>query len=319
MLKYLTKKMPKASVIISVWNDARHIASCIESIKCQSMEDFECLIVDDGSIDNTFEVASNAIANDNRFRILKIPHEGLSNARNVGFSNSKADIIFHVDADDEAVPKMLEYSIKFLEENELEMAIFDAIVNVNDSMPSKHAIQRYFNRCKCYGISSGKQMLQEMIFNGDYNYSVFLQAAKRSAVRCNFHYGLRAQDMLYTTQNLFLAKRVGHLSKLLYIKNEREDSISNSRHDAKYVWSFLKIFTELQKFAEEVDEHSITLAQVVAQAFDCLTFGIRNLEEEDWKVINKMSFTDRTTLLNLRKLLYAPAIRKQFDKKAFLK
>lgn len=306
--------MPKASVIISVWNDANHIASCIDSIKHQSMEDFECLVVDDGSTDGTFESASKAIAEDNRFRILRISHEGLSNARNVGFNNSKADIIFHMDADDIANSKMLEHSIDFLENNELEMLFFDAVA-IDETIGNSafNAVQRYFKRRKHYEIASGRQLLDEMTLNGDYNYAVFLQAIRRTAVRHNFYYGLRAQDMLYTTQNLFLAKRVGHLPEILYIKNLLPNSVSRSRHDAHYVWSFLKTITEIQKFAEEQGNQSIGLARVVALAFSCLTYGIQKLEKEDWNEIKKMSFTDRTSLFNLGRILHTPAIKRRYE------
>ena len=271
----------KSSIILPVWNGEKCIQKSIASIKNQTMEDFECIIVDDGSTDNTLEVSYSTIKEDSRFNIIEIPHDGLSTARNTGIDKANGDIIFHIDADDEALPEMLEKTVEFLEGNNLEMAFFDAeSITSSDVSFVENSTRRYFTRKMHYGISSGRKMLDRMASNGDFVYAAFIQAARKSAIRRKFHRGLRAQDMLYTTQNLFLADRVGHLPETLYIKNTSADSVSLSRPDAHYAWSMLTTFLEIQKFAEEqCSDRCIGLELVADQAFQALTYAVKNLNK----------------------------------------
>ena len=306
---------PKVSVILPVWNGEKYINRSIISIRSQTFENFECIIVNDGSTDQTIEAINDNIIGDKRFRILDIPHSGLSVARNTGIDAANGEVIFHIDSDDEAMPQMIEKSIEFLDENDLEIAFFNAISTFEGNIiPLEKALNRYFNRKMTYGIHSGRDMLDQMTLNGDYVYAVFIQAAKKSAIRKKFFPQLRAQDMLYTTQNLFLANRVGHLSDFLYIKNTNLNSISLSRLDASYAWSLLKIILELQKFAEEeCSIKSIGLERVVDQAFQALIYAIKNLNEDDWKNVMKMSFTEKTFLAAIARIVYAPAVKKRLE------
>ena len=280
------------------------------------MEDFECIVVDDGSTDKSIEAACAAIEGDKRFRIVKIQHDGLSTARNVGIDNAHGDIVFHVDADDEAMPEMLEKAAAFLEENCLEMVFFDAESRTDSEASSVgKSVKRYFTRKTNYGISSGRAMLDAMASNGDFVYAAFIQAARKSAIRRKFFRGLRAQDMLYTTQNLFLADRVGHLTETLYVKNTTVDSVSLSRPDAHYAWSMLTTFLEIQKFAEkECQERCIGLEAVADQAFQALTYAVENLNEDDWQDAMKMGFTERTMLASIGRLVYTPAVKRRLER-----
>ena len=281
------------------------------------MDDFECIIVDDGSIDKSVDASYAIIDDDKRFRILEIQHDGLSTARNVGIDSANGDVIFHMDADDEARPDMLEKAISFLDENNLELVFFNAEsrTDLEDSSIGI-PIKRYFTREMHYGISSGRKMLDRMASNGDFVYAVFIQAARKSAIRRKFHRGLRAQDMLYTTQNLFLADRVGHLPETLYIKNISADSVSLSRPDAHYAWSMLTTFFEIQKFAEEqCNDKCIGLEMVADQAFQALTYAVKNLNKDDWKkIMNTTSFTERTMLAAIGRLVYTPAVKRRLER-----
>ena len=213
------------------------------------------------------------------------------------------------------MPEMLNHAVEFLTDNDLEIVFFDAMPRFDESLSfMKKSVTRYFTRRRNYGIQSGKTMLGEMAANRDLVYAAFIQATRKSAIREKFHYGLRAQDILYTTENFYLAKRIGHLSEILYVKNINPDSISNTKHDAHYIQSLLTTIKELQSFAErECGNNSRSIEIVIAQVFQFLLFAIKHLEKDDWKNISEMSIADRTLVINLARTVFMPSTRRQLE------
>lgn len=98
--------MPKISVIVTVYNLENYIEKCISSILKQSFKDFELLIINDGSKDNSLEVVKQFT--DKRITILDKENGGLSDARNFGLLKAKGDYILFIDGDDYIEQDMLE-------------------------------------------------------------------------------------------------------------------------------------------------------------------------------------------------------------------
>ena len=98
------------SIIIPNYNNAAYIGRCINSVKVQTFRDWECIIVDDGSSDNSHKVIRDTIYEDKRFTFVpKTRNEGLPAARNTGMAWAKGDTLFFVDSDDWIERTMLEH------------------------------------------------------------------------------------------------------------------------------------------------------------------------------------------------------------------
>src|SRR5262245_38128505 len=101
-----TPNMPKVSVIIPTHNRAHFLRDAISSVFNQTFQDFEIIVVDDASTDNTSEIV--AAFNDERIRFLRHDaNKGGSAARNTGILNSQCDYIAFLDDDDEWLPEKL--------------------------------------------------------------------------------------------------------------------------------------------------------------------------------------------------------------------
>lgn len=94
-------KMPEISVIVPVYKAEKYIEKCINSILIQSFEDFELILVDDGSPDNCGTICDKLSGNDNRIRVFHQKNQGVSVARNKGLDEARGDYVFFCDADDE--------------------------------------------------------------------------------------------------------------------------------------------------------------------------------------------------------------------------
>lgn len=89
----------KISIIIPTYNEEKVLPQCIESLGFQTFTDFEIIVVDDGSDDNTVDVLSKLQISRTKLQILKQNHKGAGAARNLGAGNAKGEILVFVDAD----------------------------------------------------------------------------------------------------------------------------------------------------------------------------------------------------------------------------
>lgn len=92
--------MPRVSVIVPVFNTEKYLRRCIASIASQTFREFEVIIVDDGSTDNSFELCMALTASYDNMHVVRKPNGGLSSARLFGLNNSKGDFVVFVDSDD---------------------------------------------------------------------------------------------------------------------------------------------------------------------------------------------------------------------------
>jgi glycosyltransferase involved in cell wall biosynthesis len=90
--------MPRFSVIIPIYNKEKDVETTIKSVLNQTYVDYEVILVDDGSTDNSLNIV-NAIEDD-RIQIFTKQNEGVSKTRNYGITKSKAEYIAFLDADD---------------------------------------------------------------------------------------------------------------------------------------------------------------------------------------------------------------------------
>lgn len=99
---------PIISVIIPMYNASVYIKACIMSLLNQTFTDFEIIIVDDGSSDNSYSICKNDFLTESRVRLFHQENKGVSSARAYGVRKAEGDYIFFVDADDTVKNNMLE-------------------------------------------------------------------------------------------------------------------------------------------------------------------------------------------------------------------
>ena len=108
----------RISVIMAVYNGEVSIAEAIESILNQTYKDFEFIIIDDGSKDNSYDIIKKYAIKDNRIRLLhNLTNMGLTKTLNRAIKLSKSDFIARQDHDDISLPERLEIQLNFLDNN----------------------------------------------------------------------------------------------------------------------------------------------------------------------------------------------------------
>ena len=107
MISILKLNMPKISVIVPVYNAGEYLHRCVDSILAQTFTDFELLLVNDGSKDNSGVICDEYAARDSRVCVFHKENGGVSSARNLGLDNAKGEWITFVDSDDYILPAFL--------------------------------------------------------------------------------------------------------------------------------------------------------------------------------------------------------------------
>src|SRR5690554_1029400 len=118
---------PVVSIIIPNFNKATFIAESIRSVLEQDLEDWEAIIVDDGSTDNSVEIINNLVSNDPRLKLFqrnRLPKGG-STCRNIGIENARGDYVFFFDSDDLMTKDCIGERVNLMQDNTtLDFAVF---------------------------------------------------------------------------------------------------------------------------------------------------------------------------------------------------
>lgn len=109
------------SVIVPVYNAEKYLRDCLVSIGSQSLQDFECICIDDGSTDGSWTILEEFAAQDSRFFVSRSMNQGVSSARNKAIRQARGSYIAFVDSDDFVHPRFLEVMLADLQGSGLEV------------------------------------------------------------------------------------------------------------------------------------------------------------------------------------------------------
>ncbi|HYQ88691.1 MAG TPA: glycosyltransferase [Candidatus Binatia bacterium] len=123
--------LPRVSVVIPTWNRRRHLEEAIASVLAQTYTDYEIVVVDDGSTDDTRSWLEGR-ATDGRVVALHQENRGSSSARNAGLRAARGELIAFLDSDDLWLPRKLEYQIQLFDRNPAVGFVFCGSAKVDD-------------------------------------------------------------------------------------------------------------------------------------------------------------------------------------------
>lgn len=149
---------PLFSIIILVYNSAKTIRECLESIITQSFPDFEVIIVNDGSTDETTEIVKSFSENDPRIKLYSFPNSGVSETRRRGISLATGEYILQVDSDDTINSELLDRLAQVICKFEFPEVIRFQCELVGDNPGKDH--QRYNCSDKLYRVMPGMEALK---------------------------------------------------------------------------------------------------------------------------------------------------------------
>lgn len=212
------------SVVIPCYNHAQFLAEALNSVLEQTYDNWECIIVNDGSSDNTETIANDWCKKDIRFKYLFKENGGLSSARNLGLANSKGDFILFLDSDDFIAPEKLLLSVKsFMEDTSLDLVITD----FNSVLRAKLVQLEPFVKLADFTFN-----LENILHKWDLGFSIPIHCAlfkKDSVGDIRFNEKLKAkEDWLFWIQFFKSDSRTLYINQPLVTYRMHEDSMTKN-------------------------------------------------------------------------------------------
>ena len=222
--------MPQFSIIIPVYRVEEYLEKCVDSILAQTCQDFELLLIDDGSPDGSGAICDRyAAAHPNQVRALHQPNGGAGAARNRGIELAQGDYLLFVDGDDWLAPNLLEDLSASIAATPADLYLFGALVErdgkvtgeLHEELPAdlpthtKDAPQLFF------GVMAP--------WNRAYRRTLFTEGGIRFATKVWY------EDIRIVTKVLALAEQVVRLPGAYYHYLQREGSAMNNKNCARNV------------------------------------------------------------------------------------
>lgn len=240
----------RVSVVIPVYNVERFLKECVDSVLNQTYSDFEIILVDDGSTDNSGSLCDDYLSQDNRIKVIHRENGGLSAARNTGMDSATGEYIYFLDSDDYIEACTFEHLVNVAESENADMVFFDGYVFYDecyDECEDDGLVDRY-NRRRQYSTSRGRQVLYDLLENEEYRTAVPLTFTRTEYLRNNklrFYEGILHEDELFTFQVFNANGMIAHCHKQLYARRIRPASIMTSSGAERRYISMLTIYNEL--------------------------------------------------------------------------
>lgn len=209
----------KISIIIPFYNVEKYIDRCIKSVKTQTFTDFECILIDDKSTDNTFFKAKKAIGIDSRFRIIQHKeNKRQGGARNTGLDNANGEWITFLDSDDLWQPNYLERMHEEAIKSEVDIVVCQ-MKKINDENQLFN-----FKQLSITGIYTNQQELVDIFIEHPTTCNKLYKRQIWETLR--FPENLFQEDLATCFQTAFYAQRVLFIEDPLYLYYQRQNSTS---------------------------------------------------------------------------------------------
>ncbi len=243
--------MTKLSVIVPVYNVEQWLLRCLESLFAQEMpeDEFEVLIVNDGSTDNSVVIAERFAEGHANVRIIHRENGGLSAARNTGLEHAEGEYVWFVDSDDYIESSSVRPILKYAGDNRLDVVCFYFQLAYENGTTERFGYRPRHSAT----VFSGP----EFVSRTGFVMSPWAAMYRREFLADNgltFMEGILHEDEEFSPRAQFLAGRIAHLPDVVYNYFQRTGSIMKSARSGLRVKSFLAIADSLYEFMQSRTE-----------------------------------------------------------------
>lgn len=290
------------SVCIPVYNTAKYLDECLQSVLSQTEKDFEIVLVDDGSTDGSGAICDRYAAQHPNIRVIHKENEGLMMTRRRGFQEARGDYFICLDSDDalndqDALGKIRHMIVA--KDADLVLYAYIYASDLHAQTPDRYI--RLFNHSNGH-IFQGerkKELYRKLLMGGFLN-PIVIKAVSRELVDLNVDYSQwkdslvssQAEDLLQTLPILDAAQRVAYLDEPLYFYRWNPASISkNVRPDYYYAYRTVYLRTDeyLEKWGFSADDIHRIMQTRINMIFGVLLGGDCTERNQWFEVLRKVS------------------------------
>lgn len=224
-------RKPEISIIVPVYNVGKYLPQCLDSILSQTFEDWECWLVDDGSIDDSGKICDNYAERDSRFKIIHKSNGGQSSARNVALEKAAGKYITFIDSDDWVDRDFLETLRDLLVKNDADVSQTGFSKDFRGFVRKKPLVN-----AEC--VLEGEKIARELLKDSSLPSFLWNKMFKREVIDSPFPEGQIYEDFFVMTKWWPNIKRIAMSPRLTYHYRMRGSS-SISMKNAKNLYDFV--------------------------------------------------------------------------------
>lgn len=290
------------SVIIPVYNVEKYIREALDSVRNQTYENFECIVIDDGSPDNCSAICDEYAELDQRFKIIHQTNGGISRARNAGLDIATGKWIVFLDSDDAFHPKFLEcmHKIAVKYNADVVKCEYDEVTTLKEYNFNKlinkdeEAKVLVIDKEKLYTNSVRSTTLHAVAWNGIYSAKIFNNGINLLI----FKEGIIAEDIEIYAKLMFRADKIVKYNEVLYYYRMTQNSITHN--EALRIKLKHDVVNHMLANLKFLIENSASKVQIEAFAFyaakECiyLYYEVRNMANH--------TYVTKECLVHIRKV-----------------
>lgn len=213
------------SIIVPVFNQEKFLRDCLESLYDQSYEDYEVIIVNDGSTDDSEEICMEFCRKSDKYKYVKQPNTGLGNARNKGLDLANGKYIMFVDSDDAILKNSIDKIVFFIEKNNFDILYFDELI-CDQELKGEFIVASL----PVMNINVDKTLALKNCFNPSHIWS---KIYKRGLFESSRFENIWYEDMELFPQLLVQAERIGYYKVPIYMYRQHSNTITHNDHDRR--------------------------------------------------------------------------------------
>lgn len=218
------------SIIVPVYNTEKYLNHCLISILNQSYTDFELILVNDGSKDNSGNICDEFAKNDSRIKVIHKENGGQSSARNRGLGFAQGKYIVFVDSDDVVDKDMIEVLLKTITETGAEIATCRLKKFADESEITSHHISQIID------IYDNDTIMKEMVNNNIINFSPCGKIYKKEIFsEFRFREGIIFEDMELLFRIWARTEKAAIIHDELYFYRTNPNSTLNSKYSERHL------------------------------------------------------------------------------------
>ena len=237
----MNKIYPLISVVIPAYNAEQFLDETLESVLSQTYENWECIIVNDGSTDNTESIAKKWCEKDARFCYFYKENSGVSDTRNLGIKEARGEYIAFLDADDILTPDSLEVRINVLIEQNVDL-VATKLQHFTDKLPK--VSKNNARQDVLYYAKEG--LTQLMAFNKVTPSTVLCKKSVMDEVG-GFTWHKKAEDLHCWLKVLFAGYKIYRIDETLLLYRLVENSMSSTDRNCSK-----EVFEIIYRFKDEI-------------------------------------------------------------------
>ena len=208
--------METVSIIIPIYNAENYISLCLDSVRKQTYEKLEVILIDDGSKDASGSICDDYANKEPRITVFHRENAGVSASRNFGLEKAQGEYILFADADDTMEPKLIQECIKLAKRNKADLVVFGFRYHLMDE---KRMVENGLGKTFCGTRKEVFQthfqlLIENEILNPPWNKFVRKDLVATNQIRFHENYSI-CEDMAYSIQ-LFSASKKTVVSKGIY-------------------------------------------------------------------------------------------------------